>query len=346
MSRTIFKALFIFAFLLPAIARPVPAAAGPTLETVKERDVLRCGVRGGLVGFSDIDVNGEWSGLDVDFCRAVAAAVLGDRKKVEFIPLNAAARFPALQAGEIDVLNRNTTWTFTRETTMGIEFLATTYYDGQGFLGRVSLGAKSLGDLQPGVRICFTTSTTTEKNLASYALNNNLHFTAVPFHSTDEARVAFFAGRCDLFTTDQSQLASIRNTEAPNPDDYVILSDIISKEPLGPAVRDGDRQWREIVQWVVFATIEAEEMGIDSANAEALRKDATDPAVQTMLGSLPGIGKGLGLDDEWVFRVVRQVGNYGQIFERNVGVNTALALERGLNALWTNGGLMYAPPLR
>lgn len=342
------KLFLAIAFLIPAVAGPGPgpAAAGSTLETVKQRDVLRCGVRGGLGGFSTIDANGEWIGLDVDFCRAVASAVLGDRKKVEFIPLNAAARFPALQAGEIDVLIRNTTWSFTRDTSLGVDFPAPTFYDGQGFLARKSLGAKSLRDLKPGVRICFTTSTTTEINLANYAQGHRLDYRPVPFHSTDEARAALFAGRCDLFTSDLSGLASIRTTDAPNPDDYIILTDVISKEPLGPVVRDGDPQWREIVQWVVFATLEAEENGIDSANVEAMRATAASPALKAMLGAVPGIGKGLGLDDDWAFRVIRQVGNYGQIFERNVGVDTALALERGLNALWTDGGLMYAPPLR
>lgn len=341
-----FKLLFAIALVIPAIATPMPAAAGPTVDTVKARDVLRCGVRGSLGGFSNIDENGEWTGLDVDFCRAIAAAVLGDGKKVEFIPLNAAARFPALQASEIDVLIRNTTWTFSRDTTLGVDFPAPIYYDGQGFLGRRSLGAKSLRDLKPGVRICFTTSTTTEVNLINYAQSHGLSYTPVPFQSTDEAKAAFFTGRCELFTGDQSSLASIRTTEAPNPEDYIILSEVISKEPLGPVVRDGDPQWREIVQWVVFATLEAEEIGIDSSNVEALRAGTADPALKAMLGATPGIGKGLGLDDSWAFRVIRQVGNYGQIFERNVGVNTALALERGLNALWTEGGLMYAPPLR
>ncbi len=341
-----FKPLFAIALLIPAVATAVPAAAGPTLDAVTERGVLRCGVRGGLVGFSAIEADGEWAGLDVDFCRAVAAAVLGDRKKVEFVPLDTAARFPALQAGDIDVLIRNTTWTFTRDTSLGVEFLAATYYDGQGFLARKSLGAKSLRDLKPGVRICFTTSTTTETNLADYAQSHDFDYGRVPFHATDEARAALFAGRCDLFTSDQSGLASIRATDAPNPDDYVILTDVISKEPLGPVVRDGDPQWREIVQWVIFATVEAEEKGIDSANVTAVRASSANPAVKAMLGAVPGIGKGLGLDDDWIFRVIRQVGNYSQIFERNVGVNTALALERGLNALWTDGGLMYSPPLR
>ena len=341
------KLLFATALLMAAVATaaPAPATAGPTLDAVKERGFLRCGVRGDLVGFSAIDADGQWAGLDVDVCRAVAAAVLGDGKHVEFIPLNASARFPALQAGEIDVLSRNTTWTFGRDTTLGVDFVGVTFYDGQAFLARKSLGATSLQELKPGVRICYTTNTTTETNLADFAESHDLDYRKVPFQSTGQAAAGLFAGRCDLLTTDRSGLASIRAADVPNPEDFIILADVISKEPLGPVVRDGDPGWREIVQWVVFATIEAEEKGIGSANAEAKRASA-DPAVTAMLGAVPGIGKGLGLDDQWAYRVIRQVGNYGEIFERNVGLNTALALERGLNALWTNGGLMYAPPLR
>lgn len=340
-----FNPLISIVLISFALLTAGPAAAEPTVDTVKKRGFLRCGVNLGVAGFSGIAADGEWSGMDVDFCRAIAAGVLGDREKVEFIHLSGSARFPALQSGEIDVLIRNTTWTFTHDTTLGVEFVAVTFYDGQGFLARRSLGAKTLKDLKPGLKICFQTSTTTEINLADYAKVHNLDHKPVPFESLEETIAGFFSGRCDLLTSDRGALAAFRAADSPNPEDFIILADVISKEPLGPVVRDDDAQWREIVQWVVLATIEAEEKGMTSANVDAMRASA-DPAVMAMLGSVPGIGKGLGLDDGWAYRVIRQVGNYGEIFERNVGVNTLLALERGLNALWTDGGLMYAPPLR
>ncbi len=322
-----------------------PAAAGPTLAAVKERGFLKCGVNNGLLGFSAIDQSGEWSGLDVDFCRAFAAAVLGDKSAVELIPLNAKARFAALQRNEIDILARNTTRTFKRETALGLDFTEVNYYDGQGFLARKSLGAKKLSDLKPGMSICVSTFTTTETNLAAYAKAHNLNYKPVPFGSIEEAKAGLFLGRCDLFTTDRGALASIRATEAPNPDDFVILDDVISKEPLGAYVRDNDPQWRNIVRWVILATIEAEESGISSANVDAA-KAGSDSVIKTMLGAEPGVGESLGLGDDWVYQVVRQVGNYGEIFARNLGPNTPASLERGLNALWRNGGLMYSPPLR
>jgi len=344
LSFMIAAGMFAVVAALPAVASNSPLHSNTTLYDVTERGYLRCGVNVGIMGFSAIDQTGEWAGLDVDFCRAFAAAVLGDKNAVEFVPLSAEARFPALQAGEIDVLTRNTTRTFKRETGLGLDFAAVTYYDGQGFLAPKSLGITSLRDLKPGMRICFHTHTTTEINLANYAKTHNLDYKPVPFDSIEEAKTGLFLGRCDLFTTDRGALASIRATEAPNPEDYVILPDIISKEPLGAFVREGDTQWRNIVRWVILATIQAEEEGFTAANVESM-KASPDPAVKTMLGALPGLGESLGLDDQWMYRVIRQVGNYGEIFARNLGPDTPVSLDRGLNALWPDGGLMYAPPM-
>ena len=338
--------LFLSAVLLASSIIIPAASAGPTVDAVRERGFLRCGVKGDLAGFSTIDETGQWAGLDVDFCRATAAAVLGDRDRVEYISLSASARFPALLGDEIDVLIRNTTWTYGRDAALGLEFVAVTFYDGQGFMARTSLGASSLQELGPDIRVCFETSTTTALNLSDYAVNHDMRYEPVAFESASESRMALFSGRCDLYTTDRSALVAIRGAHVPNPEDYVILSDVISKEPLGPVVRDDDPQWREIVQWVVFATIEAEERGITSANVTERRNSSADPAVAAMLGRTAGIGKGLGLDDEWVYRVIRQVGNYGEIFARNLGADSPLTMDRGLNALWTEGGLMYSPPLR
>ncbi len=328
-----------------AFCAAVPAMAASTLDTVQARGFLRCGVNTGILGFSAIDQNGQWSGLDVDFCRAFAAAILGDKDAVELIPLNAKVRFMALQEGEIDILTRNTTVTFKRETALGLDFAGVTYYDGQGFLARKTLGAKKLQDLKAGVRICFPSFTTTETNLAAYAKAHKLDYKPVPFNSIEEAKAGLFLGRCDVFTTDRGALASIRAVDAPFPDDFIILDDVISKEPLGAFVRDDDPQWRHIVRWVIFATLEAEEFGLASTNLEAA-KSSSDPAVRAMLGVEPGVGQSLGLKDDWVYQVIRQVGNYGEIFARNLGPGTQIAMSRGLNALWRDGGLMYAPPLR
>ncbi len=340
--RVFFLLALTAAYFLAAVA---PVSAGPTLAAVQERGFIKCGVNTGLLGFSAIDQKGEWSGLDVDFCRAFAAAVLGDSNAVELIPLGTKVRFTALQQNEVDILSRNTTWTFKRETSLGLDFTEVTYYDGQGFLARKSLGAKRLSDLKPGVRICVASFTTTETNLTAYTKAHNLDYEMVRHGSMEEAKAGLFLGRCELFTTDRGGLASIRATEAPNPDDFIILDDVISKEPLGPFVRDDDPQWRNIVRWVVLATIEAEEAGISSANVDAVRAGA-DPVLKTMLGGEPGVGESLGLKDDWVYQVIRQVGNYGEIFARNLGPGTPVSLERGLNALWSDGGLMYAPPLR
>lgn len=322
-----------------------PAWAGATLDAVKARGFLRCGVNIGILGFSAIDSQGEWSGLDVDFCRAFAAAALGDRNAVQLIPLSAQVRFLALQEDEIDVLTRNTTATYQRETSLGLAFAAVTFYDGQGFLARRDLGATSLVELKPGARFCIPSHTTTETNLAAYAKSHNLNYEPVLFDSIEGAKTGLFMGRCDVLTTDRGALASIRAADAPNRNDFVILEDVISKEPLGAFVRENDPQWRNIIRWTIFATLEAEEAGLNSTNLEAARA-SRDQVVRKMLGVEPGLGESLGLRDDWLYQVVRQVGNYGEIFARNLGPGTQIALERGLNAQWRDGGLMYAPPLR
>jgi len=319
------------------------AQSGSTLDAVKKRGELRCGVNTGLPGFGNPDSQGKWTGLDVDICRAIAAAVLGDPNKVSYTPLSAQQRLTALQSGEIDVLSRNTTWTLTRDA-QGMDFAPTVYYDGQGFMVPKALGVTSAKQLD-GATVCVQPGTTTELNLADWFRANNLSFKPVVIEALDELNAAFFAGRCDVLTTDASGLAGIRASVASNPDDYVILPELISKEPLAPVVRHGDDQWFDAVKWAVYGLIEAEEKGITSANVDEKVKSA-DPTVQRLLGAQPGMGAALGLDDKWAYRMIKEVGNYGEIFERNVGAKTPLKLERGLNALWTNGGLMYAPPVR
>lgn len=338
--------LFCAAAVLAAVGTlAAPAAqAGPTLDAVKARGEVICGVNTSLYGFSTPDEKGRWTGLDVDVCRAVAAAVLGDANKARFVPLSAQQRFTALQSGEIDILPRNTTWTLTRDTANGLNFTAINFYDGQGFLVPKALGVKSAKELS-GATICVQTGTTTELNLADFFRANNLSFKPVTIEKYEEVTQAFLAGRCDALTSDKSQLASIRANDTPNPDDYVILPETISKEPLTPSVRQGDDQWFDIVQWVQFATMEAEERGITSANVDdALKSD--DPNVKRMLGVTPGMGAALGLDEKWAYNAIKQVGNYGESYERNVGQGSKLKLERGLNDLWSRGGLMYAPPIR
>ena len=320
------------------------AFAGPTLNAVKQKGFVQCGVNTGLPGFSNPDSQGNWTGLDVDVCRAVAAAIFGDAKAVRFTPLSAQQRFTALQSGEIDILSRNTTWTLTRDTSLGLNFAPTTFYDGQGFMVPKALGVSSAAELN-GATVCVQPGTTTELNLADYFRGKGMQFQPVVIESFDEVNAAFFSGRCDVYTTDASGMASIRSTLAPNPDDYIILPELISKEPLGPAVRHGDDEFFDIVKWTVYATVEAEEKGINSGNVDEMLK-SPDPTVQRLLGSNPGMGQALGLDEKWAYNVIKTVGNYGEIFERNVGVKTPLKLERGPNALWTNGGLMYAPPVR
>ena len=318
------------------------AFAGARVDAIKARGELICGVNTGLGGFSIADSTGKWVGLDVDICRAVAASLLGDGNKVKFVPLNAQQRFTAVQSGEVDLLSRNTTWTLTRDTQLGLNFAATTYYDGQGFMVPKSLNVTSAKQLA-GASVCVQPGTTTELNLADYFRANNIQYKPVVIENLAEVNAAFFAGRCDALTTDASGLASVRKNDAKNPDDYVILPEIISKEPLGPAVAQGDEQWTDIVKWTVFALLEAEEYGITQANVEEMAKTSTNPNIKRVLGATPGMGKAIGLDEDWVVKAVKAVGNYGEVWTRNIA---PLGLPRGVNNLWNKGGLMYAPPIR
>lgn len=318
------------------------AHAGPTLDAIKTRGTIRCGVNTGLAGFSIADSQGRWSGLDADACKALAAAVLGDASKVQFVPLSAQQRFTALQSGEIDVLIRNTTWTLTRDASLGLNFAGVLFYDGQGFMVPKSLGVKSARELS-GAEVCVQTGTTTELNLADYFRAHGMQFKPVVFESLEELKTAFFNGRCQVFTTDRSGLASIRAADAPKPDDFVILPETISKEPLGPVVRRGDDEWFAIVKWMVYALVEAEEKGVTSANVDHM-KASKDPVIQRLLGTSGDMGTKLGLDNAWAVRMIKAVGNYGEMYGRNI---LPIGLQRdGTNALWTRGGLMYAMPLR
>jgi general L-amino acid transport system substrate-binding protein len=325
------------------------AAQADTLDTIKARGKLVCGVNTGLAGFGAPNDQGQWSGLDIDLCKAVAAAVFGDAGKVDYKPLNAEQRFTALQSGEVDMLARNSTWTLSRDTQLGLDFVAVNYYDGQGFMVRKEAGVKSALELK-GATVCVQEGTTTEKNLGDFDKSNNLGLQPVKFKESDQARGAYDDGRCDAYTTDASGLAAER-TALKNPDDNIILPELISKEPLGPVVRHGDNKWGDIVRWSFFAMLVAEEHGITQANVDDMKsKNGTDnpnanAEVQRLLGVTAGFGKGLGLDDAWALNIIKAVGNYGESFERNVGAQTKLKLERGLNALWTKGGLQYAPPV-
>ncbi len=322
----------------------LPALAGATLDAVKARGFVQCGVNLGLYGFSAPDDKGNWAGLDVDVCRAVAAALFGDANKVKYTPLSAQQRLPALQAGEVDLLARNTTWTLTRDTANGLDFTTPNYFDGQGFMVSRKLGVKSGKDLD-GATICVLPGTTTEQNLADYFRANKMSFKPVVIEKNEELNSAFFSGRCDALSSDASQLAGIRAGQAANPDEWVILPDLISKEPLTPAVRQGDPQWTDVVRWSQYAMIYAEEKGVTSRTVSSSLK-SPDPDLQRLLGVTAGNGKALGLDERWAFNIIMQVGNYGESFERNVGKESRLKLDRGLNALYTNGGLMYAMPPR
>jgi len=343
--RTGRAALITAAAVFAALGLAQPALAGKTLDGVKQRGSINCGVTSGVAGFSAPDTQGNWSGLDVDTCRAIAAAVLGDPKKVNFVPLNSQQRFSALQAGEVDILARNTTWTLTRDASLGFNFTTITYYDGQGFLVPKKLKINSPKQLK-NAEICTQSGTTNEKNVSDYFRAQNIKVKTVVFESFEASFKAFFSGRCQAFTTDSSALAGLRNKEAKNPDDYVILPELISKEPLAPVVRRGDDEWFAIVKWVPNALLEAEEYGITQANADQLKADSKDPAVQRILGSSDDTGKLLGLDKDWAYRAVKAVGNYGEIFERNVGPKSVLKLPRGANNLWNKGGLMYGLPVR
>jgi general L-amino acid transport system substrate-binding protein len=320
------------------------AQAGKTLDTIKQRGQVICGVNTGLAGFGAADSQGNWTGLDVDICRALAAAVLGDGNKVRWVPLNTQQRFTALQSGEIDILSRNTTFTLTRDASLGLHQTAITYYDGQGFMVTKKSNIKSARQLN-NASVCVQAGTTTEKNLNDYFRAQKMKFKPVVFEDFEASKKAFFSGRCQVYTTDASGLASIRNKDAPKPDDYVILPELISKEPLGPMVRRGDDEWFAIVKWTIYALLEAEEYGITQANVEQMKSDPS-PAIQRILGSGEDSGKLLGLSKDWAANALKAVGNYGEIFERNVGPKSPLKLPRGVNNLWNKGGLMYAPPVR
>ena len=326
-----------------AAAMIATTAQAGTLDDVKARGNLSCGVSVGLPGFSLQDEKGNWTGIDVDTCRAVAAAVFGDANKVRFVPLTAKERFTALQSGEIDMLSRNTTWTHTRDTSLGINFAGVNYYDGQGFLVQKALGVKSAKELD-GASVCIQAGTTTELNLADYFRLHGMKYSAVVFDTSDQTREGFEAARCDMLTSDQSQLYAIRSKMA-DPNSAMVLPEVISKEPLGPVVRQGDDAWFNIVKWTLFAQVNAEEMGVTSANAKEMSM-GTNPGIKRLLGTEGDAGTKLGLSASWALDAISQVGNYGEMFERNVGPKTPLAISRGLNALWNQGGLQYAPPVR
>ncbi len=315
-----------------------------TLDTVKQRGHVICGTTTGFAGFSAPDDKGEWKGLDVDLCKSVAAAVFGDATKFKTVPLNSQQRFTALQSGEIDVLTRNTTITQQRDTALGLQSPGVNFYDGQGFLVKKSLGVKSAKELD-GATICLQTGTSNENTLADWARANNIKYTPVVFDQFNEVVNAFASGRCDVYSTDASGLASIRISRLSNPDDYVVLPDLISKEPLAPFVRQGDSQWFNIVKWTLQAQFNAEELGLTSANVDEKLK-SENPNIQRLLGVSEGTGKNLGLDDKWAYNIIKQVGNYGESFDRNVGKDSPLNIPRGLNNLWTHGGLHYGLPIR
>jgi len=325
----------------------VGAAWGSTLDDVRARGELQCGVNTGLVGFGIPDEKGEWTGFDVDYCRAVAAAIFGDGKRVKFVPLSAKDRFTALQSGEIDVLIRNTTWTISRDTSLGIEFTGINYYDGQGFMVNVTKLPDINSSLQlSGASVCVQSGTSTELTLADYFRANKMEYNPVVFEKFTEVNAAYDAGRCDVYTTDQSSLYATR-LQLARPDENVVLPQIISKEPFGMAVRQGDPQWANIVRWTHYALINAEEYGIDRANVDEMAR-SDNPDIKRMLGAEEGnnLGRELGLEQDWVVKIIKNVGNYGEIFERNIGQNTPLKISRGINALWTKGGLHYGVPIR
>jgi general L-amino acid transport system substrate-binding protein len=325
------------------------AATAGTLDDVKAKGFVQCGVSQGLPGFSNPDSANNWTGLDVDFCKAVAAAVFNDATKVKFTPLSAKERFTALQSGEVDILSRNTTWTMSRDTSTGLKFAGVTYYDGQGFMVKKSMGIDSAMKLD-GATVCTNTGTTTELNLADFFKSNNMKYQVVAIENSDEVVKAYDEGRCDIFTTDQSGLYAER-LKMKNPDENIVLPEIISKEPLGPVVRQGDDAWFNVVKWSYFALLNAEELGVTSANLAEM-KASTNPEIQRLLGvknadgTAAGFGSAIGLSEEWAAQIIAAVGNYSEIFERNVGESTPLKIARGKNALWNAGGLQYAPPIR
>ncbi|MGD9944888.1 MAG: amino acid ABC transporter substrate-binding protein [Burkholderiaceae bacterium] len=324
-----------------ALLLPTLSFAGPTLDAVKQRGVLRCAVNSGLLGFSAPDAQGRWSGIDAEFCKAVAAVILNDPNKVQFVPTTTQNRFTVLQSGEVDILSRNTTWTASRDATLGAVFVGTLFYDGQGFMVRKSANIKSATQLN-GATICVLSGTTTELNLTDWFRTKKMSFRPVVINELSQIEQAFFSGRCDVQTTDISGLAATR-MKAPNKDDYVILPEAISKEPLGPMVRRGDWEFFTIVKWTLFGLIEAEEYGVTAANVDKLKAESKEPPIQRLVGTAGDMGKGLGLDNDWLVRAIKAVGNYGELYQRNIG---PIGIERGQNAQWKDGGLMYAPPLR
>ena len=331
-------ALFALGLLVAA-----QGASAQTLKAVKDRGMLNCGSNGTLAGFGLPDAQGNWTGLDVDFCRAVAAAVLGDAKKVKFVPLTAKDRFTALQSGEVDVLARNTTWTSSRDTSLGLNFTGVNYYDGQGFMVRKALKVNSALELN-GASVCVQQGTTTELNLADYFRAHNMQLKTVTFATANEALKAYDAGRCDSYTTDASGLAAER-LRVNNPNDHIILPEIISKEPLGPAVRHGDDQWFDAVKWTFFAMLDGEELGLTQKNIDQ-QMSSTNPEIKRFVGTEGNFGEQLGLPKDWAVQIIKQVGNYGESFDRNVGAGSPLKIDRGLNRLWTKGGLLFTPPFQ
>ena len=343
--KTVFAASIIGAAMAAGLALPGVAHAGKVLDGVKQKGVVTCGVHTGRAGFALTSADGKWTGLDADYCRALAAAVLGDAEKVKFVPTSAQTRITALQSGEIDVLSRNTTWTYTRDTSLGLAWVGINFYDGQAFIVKKRPGLKSVKQLN-GATICVDSGTTTEKNLAEYFRTHNLKYKAVVFDQHEATLHAFTSGRCQVFSGDASALAVLKATQLKNPDDYEILPELISKEPLGPAVRRGDDEWFAIARWTLYAMVEAEELGISSKNIDKLKAAGENPAIARFVGAGDDMGKFLGLDKEWTYRIVKQVGNYGESFERNLGAQSLVKLPRGYMKLWTDGGLMMSPPLR
>ena len=323
---------------------PATATAGPTLDAVKSRDAVICGVNGNRAGFSALDSRGEWAGMDVDTCKAIAAAVLGDKDKVQFVKTTSQTRFTALQTGEVDVLTRNVTWTLSRDAKLGLDFVAPTFYDGQGFMVNKNTGATSVKDLG-GATVCVLPGSTSEKVAADVFGANGLSYTPVVIESKKELNTAFFGGRCDVHVQSTSGLSSARATVASNPDDYIILPGVFGKDPMGPVVRQGDAQWRDIVAWSVYAMMTAEELGVTSENVDKM-KSSTDAETSRLLGTKGKLGEALGLDNDWAYRIVKHIGNYDEVFERNVGAGSPLKLARGINSLWTQGGLLYSPPFK
>ena len=319
------------------------ATAG-TLGDVKKKGFIQCGVSQGVPGFSSPDQAGNWTGIDVDMCRAVSAAVFGDADKVKYTPLSAKERFTALQSGEIDILSRNTTWTLARDSALGLNFVGVNYFDGQGFMVRKDLGVKSARELA-GVAVCVLIGTTTELNLSDFFRVNNMDFKPVKFETTEEVIAAYDAGRCDVYTADRSALAAQR-LKLKNAAEHMVLPETISKEPLGPAVRHGDDQWYDIVKWSLFLMVEAEEYGVTQANVDKLKAGTKNPVQRRILGIVGDLGKNLGVSNDWGYQIIKQVGNYGDVYERNVGPNTPVGLERGINAQWRDGGIQYAMPVR